>query len=73
MNTDYSHIAGNFSLGNRKGLSLSVQRFEEMEAGAFLSPGQLDPGAAEGSGGGAGGPVALRGRGDGGLSVLSDL
>ena len=44
-----------------------------MEAGAFLSPGQLDPRAAEGSGGGAGGPVALRGRGDWRLSVLSDL
>ena len=73
MNTDYSHIAGNFSLGNRQGLSLSVQRSEEMEAGPFLSPGQLDPGAAEGGGGGAGGPVALRGGGDGRLPVLPDL
>ena len=44
-----------------------------MEAGPFLSPGQLDPGAAEGSGGGAGGPVALRGGGDGRLPVLPDL
>ena len=44
-----------------------------MEAGAFLSPGQLDPGAAEGTGGGEGGPLALRGGGDRGLPVLSDL
>ena len=44
-----------------------------MEAGPFLSPGELDPGAAEGSGGGAGGPVALRGGGDGRLPVLPDL
>ena len=42
-----------------------------MEAGAFLSPGQLDPGAAEGAGGG--GPVALRRRRDGRLPVLPDL
>ena len=44
-----------------------------MEAGAFLSPRQLDPGAAEGTGGGGGGPLALCGGGDGRLSVLSDL
>ena len=44
-----------------------------MEAGAFLSPGQLDPGAAEGTGGGAGGPLALRGGGDGRFPVLCEL
>ena len=66
-------MAGKFPLRNRQGLCLSVQRSEEMEAGAFLSPGQLDPGAAEGTGGGAGGPLALCGGGDRGLPVLSDL
>ena len=44
-----------------------------MEAGAFLSPGQLDPGATEGGGGGGGRPLALCGGGDGRLPVLSDL
>ena len=64
-------MAGKFPLRNRQGLGLSVQRPEEMEVGSFLSPGQLDPGATEGPGGG--GPVALRGGADGGLPVLPHL
>ena len=49
-----------------------------MEAGAFLSPRHLDPGATEGTGGGGGGgagggPLALRGGGDGRLPVLCEL